>query len=172
VGESAGEGPLRHGFFVYRRTGDTPYGAPLLEEPVERRNLGDGGAPRGATVCYVVRAVASTEPLIESAPSNEACVEVRDVSAPATPDGLAVLPREGGLELLWSPSGEPDLAGYRIYRIGPSGQRERVAEVGGDRSSWVDRSVQPAVVYRYALSAVDQAGNESELSETVEGSLQ
>ena len=74
--------------------------------------------------------MASTDPLVESAPSNEACVEVRDIAAPATPTGLAVLPREGGLEVLWSPSAELDLAGYRVYRAVAGGRSERVAETG------------------------------------------
>ena len=79
--------------------------------------------------CYVVRAVASTDPLIESAPSNEACVDNRDVMAPAAPPGLAVLPREGGLEILWGPSADADVAGYRVYRTAAGGPRERLVEV-------------------------------------------
>ena len=127
--------------------------------------------PRGATACYVVRAVASTEPLIESAPSNEACVEVRDIAAPAPPAGLAVLPREGGLEVLWSPSAEADLAGYRVYRAAPGGPPEKVAEVESSRAAWLDETAERGVVYRYTVTAFDQAGNESERAEPVEASL-
>jgi hypothetical protein len=165
------EGPRTSGFFVYRRLGSAAYGAPLVEEPLERRALTDTLAPVGSTACYVVRAVASTQPLVESAPSNEACVEVRDVTPPAPPAGLAVLPREGGLEILWSPSAEPDLAGYRVYRAGPGGEPERVAEVAAGRSSWLDESARRGVAYRYAVSAFDQSGNESERTEPVEVTL-
>ena len=132
-----GAGTRRSGFFVYRRTGDAAYGPPLVEAPLEETRFDDGAAPLGTAACYVVRAVASPDPLIESAPSNEACVEVRDVTAPAAPVGLVVLPREAGLELLWSPSAEADLAGYRIYRTAP-GEPERVAEIEMAHSSWVD----------------------------------
>jgi hypothetical protein len=169
--EAAGEGPPRRGFFVYRRLGGAAYDAPLVEEPLERRSLDDTVVPQGETACYVVRAVASVEPLVESGPSNEACVEVRDVAAPATPAGLAVLPQEGGIELLWSPSAEPDLAGYRVYRTAPGGPPEKVAEVGSTRASWLDETARRGVVYRYAVTAVDQAGNESEPAEAVEASL-
>ena len=169
--ETAPEGPRTSGFFVYRRLGSAVYDAPLVEEPVERRGLSDTLVPVGTTACYVVRAVASTQPLIESAPSNEACAEVRDIAPPATPAGLAVMPREGGLEILWSPSAEADLAGYRVYRAAPDGEPERIAEVGAGRASWLDESAERGVAYRYAVTAVDQAGNESERTEPVEGTL-
>jgi len=172
--ESAGAAPestRTSGFFVYRRLEGAAYDAPLIEEPLERRVLSDTLVPRGATACYVVRAVASAEPLIESAPSNEACVEVRDVSPPAPPAGLAVFPREGGLEVLWSPSAEADLAGYRVYREAPDGSPEKVADVGTNRAAWLDETAGRGVVYRYTVTALDQAGNESERAEAVEASL-
>jgi hypothetical protein len=165
------EGPRRNGFFVYRRVGGEAYGEPLVQEPLERRSHGDTTVPQGATACYVVRAVAATDPLVESAPSNEACVEVRDIAAPAVPAGLAVLPREGGLEILWSPSAEADLAGYRVYRAVGDGRLERVAQTDIARASWLDGTAERGVAYRYAVSALDQAGNESEPTEPVEASL-
>jgi len=165
------EGPRRSGFFVYRRLGAAAHGAPLVAEPLERRSHADTSVEAGATACYVVRAVASTDPLVESAPSNEACVEVRDVAAPAVPAGLAVLPREGGLEILWSPSAEADLAGYRVYRAVGDGRLERVAQTDVARASWLDQTAERGVVYRYAVTALDQADNESEPTEPVEASL-
>ena len=171
VAETAPEGPRTSGFLVYRRLGSTAYEAPLVEEPLERRGLSDTLVPRSVTACYVVRAAASTEPLIESAPSNEACVEVRDVSAPARPAGLAVLPREGGLEILWSPSAEADLAGYRVYREAPGGPPEKLADVGSSRAAWLDETAERGVVYRYTVTALDHAGNESERAEPVEAGL-
>jgi len=119
----------------------------------------------------VVRAVASTDPLVESAPSNEACVDNRDVSAPAAPAGVAVLPREGGLEVLWGPSADADLAGYRVYRAAPGAPRERIAEVGTNRSAWLDETARRGIAYAYTVAAFDQAGNESAPAEPVEASL-
>jgi fibronectin type 3 domain-containing protein len=156
---------------VYRRLGSAAYDAPLVEEPLDGRSFHDTVVPQGETACYVVRAVASTEPLIESAPSNEACVEVRDVAAPATPSGLAVLPRESGLEILWGPSAEPDLAGYRVYRAALGGAPQKIADVEANHASWLDTTAEPGVGYRYTVTAFDQAGNESPPTEPVEASL-
>jgi hypothetical protein len=159
------------GFFVYRRAGAVGYDEPLGDKPLDRRSFEDVAPPPDSTVCYVVRAVASTDPLVESAPSNEACVAVRDIAAPAPPAGLAVLPRDAGLEVLWSPSPETDLAGYRVYRTAPGGQAERVAEVPTNQASWLDGSAQRGVEYRYTVTAFDAAGNESAPGEAVEASL-
>jgi hypothetical protein len=164
-------GPPRSGFLVYRRVGEASFGNPLPGEPLERRAAEDADVPAGATACYVVRAVASMEPLVESGPSNEACVAVRDIAAPDAPAGLAVLPREGSLELLWSPCSASDLAGYRVYRTAPGGERERVAEVGVELTSWLDATAARGAVYQYVVAAFDQSGNESEPSEAVEASL-
>ena len=169
--EATTQGPRSSGFLVYRRIGSSAFGEPLVGEPLEQRNLLDPGAPQGATACYVVRAVASTEPLIESPPSNEACVEVRDVAAPAAPAGVAVLPREGGLEILWGPSAATDVAGYRVYRTSPGAPRERVAEVGTNRSAWLDETAPRGVAHAYTVTAFDQAGNESAPAEPVEAIL-
>jgi hypothetical protein len=167
----APEGPRRHGFLVYRRIGSAAFGESLIGEPLEGRSLVDPGAPLGATACYVVRAVGSTDPLVESAPSNEACVDNRDVSAPVAPGGMAVLPREGGLEVLWGPSGDADIAGYRVYRAAPGAPRERIGEVGPNRSAWLDETAQRGTAYAYTVAAFDQAGNESAPAEPVEATL-
>jgi len=165
------QGPRPNGFLVYRRIGGAAFGEPLVGEPLVERSLVDPGVPLGATACYVVRAAASTEPLVESAPSNEACVDMRDVTAPGAPAGVAVLPREAGLEVLWGPSADAGLAGYRVYRAAPGGPREKIAEVGTNRSAWLDETARRGFVYAYTVAAFDQAGNESASAEPVEASL-
>jgi hypothetical protein len=163
--------PRRNGFFVYRRVGNGPFSRPLDPEPAERGNVVDAGAPMGERVCYVIRAVASTDPLIESAASNEACVERRDTTPPETPAGLALLPRGEGLEVLWSPSAEADLAGYRVYREAAGEPRKRLAELSPEKAAYLDETAEKGIAYRYAVTAFDLAGNESEPTDPVEGSL-
>jgi len=163
--------PRQAGFHVYRRVGTESYRLPLAQEPIADRRTTDETAPRGATACYVVRAVASTDPLVESAASNEACVEVRDIEPPAAPGGLAVLPRDTGLEVLWTPSSESDLGGYRVYREAPGEPRRKLADVEPGRSSWLDTSARAGVSYLYSVTAVDLAGNESPEPQQAEGGL-
>jgi hypothetical protein len=163
--------PRKAGFNVYRRVGTESYRLPLVQEPVEERTATDTTAPPGAVACYVVRAAASVDPLVESASSNEACLEVKDIEPPEAPAGAAVLPRERGLEMLWTPSPEDDLAGYRVYREAPGEPRSRIAEVEAARSAWLDTTARPGVVYQYDVTAFDRAGNESPKTPAVEASL-
>jgi hypothetical protein len=160
----------KSGFLVYRRVGSAAYARPLPPGLLEKRVLQDAVAPRGEKVCYVVRAAASLEPLVESAASNEACLDVRDISPPAAPTGLAVVPRERGLEVVWTPSTDADVAAYRVYREGPGEPRRRLAEIPAGGSAWTDEAAKPRVAYRYSLTAVDQAGNESAATAPVEAS--
>jgi len=158
-----------HGFRVYRRLAALPYGVALNYEPQERRLLTDTNAPLGASVCYVIRAVGSTEPLVESAASNEVCLDVRDISPPASPSGLAVVPRDGGLEVVWSPSSESDLGGYRIYRAVGEAEPERVGEVPAGTTAWLDETPRTGILYRYTVTAFDSAGNEGPPSGDAQG---
>jgi hypothetical protein len=158
--------PPRPAFRIYRRGRAGEYGQPLATAPVPASSYEDTTAPLGEAVCYVVRTLISTEPVMESAPSEEACVEVKDVAAPAAPTGVAMFVHEdGSVELSWSPSPEADLASYRVYRVRRVGEPQRLAELAATESSYVDRS---EGARRYALTAVDQAGNESPFSEPVE----
>jgi hypothetical protein len=160
--------PFPGGFSIYRRVGAGPYTTPLTA-PTEVKAFTDTAAPLGQTGCYVVRAVASREPLVESSSSEEACVAVADVAAPGTPAGLTILPVAEGLELSWSPSPEADLAGYRVLRSTGPGTPEQIAEVPPNQTQYVDKTAGPAVVYFYRLVAFDQAGNASPQSDAVEG---
>jgi fibronectin type 3 domain-containing protein len=115
-----------------------------------------------------VRTVASSEPVVESASSGEACVENKDVFPPAAPTGVAVLLRDDGLELSWSPSLEADLASYRVYRAEAGGAPVRRGEVAAPETAFHDTAVPPGAVLAYTVTAVDRDGNESPPSTSVE----
>jgi fibronectin type 3 domain-containing protein len=119
----------------------------------------------------VVRAVASLEPIVESASSEEACVAVADIAPPATPAGLSILAAVEGIELTWSPSSEADLAGYRVLRSAPGGGAEPIAEVAPKETQFLDKSAIRGLRYRYRIVAFDHAGNASAPSEPAEGEL-
>jgi fibronectin type 3 domain-containing protein len=119
----------------------------------------------------VVRSAASIEPVIESAPSPEVCVAVKDVAAPAAPAGLAALVGETAIDLSWSPSGEADLAAYRVYRAAGDQAPQRLAEVPAGTTEWKDKSPGRGGPHTYTVTAVDRAGNESAPSGPAEAHL-
>jgi hypothetical protein len=158
------------GFFVYRRAPEGEYTAPLsplLAWP----SFSDTSVHPGENWCYVVRTVISRDPVIESQSSNEACLEIKDITPPAAPTGFAALPHEGGIALSWSPSSEEDLALYRIYRAEGEGSPVSLADVPPTETSFEDRTVKAGVSYRYTLTALDRAGNESQRSSPADGRI-
>lgn len=159
--------PFAPGFFIYRRTPQTRYAAPLKSTATPEATFADAAHP-GESWCYVVRAVASSDPLVESAPSNEACAVVKDILAPAPPAGLTALAQEDGVEARWSPSPEPDVVGFRVYRWMRGREREPIAEVKAPSTRYLDEVAPKGVLLRYFVSALDAAGNESEQSPAAE----
>ena len=94
-------------------------------------------------------------------------MEPRDVFPPAPPANLALVPAPGRVELAWDPGPEPDLRGYRVYRSVDNGPMEAIAALV-ETPSYSDRTVQSGRRYTYQVSALDEAGNESGRSASVE----
>jgi Fibronectin type III domain len=161
--------PRPGGFLVYRRSDPGSYGGALAPQPTAAPQYTDLSAALGSTVCYSVRTVISTDPLIESRASAETCLTVHDVTAPAAPTGLTTLAVEGGIEVSWSPSPESDLVQYRVYRAPRGGgASERIAEVAKPIATYRDTAARSGQRYRYTVTAVDGAGNESPASAPAE----
>ncbi|HKN21548.1 MAG TPA: fibronectin type III domain-containing protein [Terracidiphilus sp.] len=97
-----------------------------------------------------------------------------NVFPPAVPRGLAAVATAGAegagpaIDLNWQPGTEVDLAGYMVYRSEagqPESSWQRISPAQPEAAPYYhDASVQPGHTYRYAVSAVDQQGHESEKS--------
>jgi len=153
--------PITRGFLVYRRPDPGAYGAPLRAQPLTVNAIEDRTVALGQRFCYVVGTVIATEPVVESARSNEVCLAVTDIVPPAAPVGVAALGAPDGIEVTWSPSIETDLASYRLYRQAPGAAREAVGEVKPPETSLRDATAVRGTTYAYTVTAVDAAGNES-----------
>ncbi len=163
--------PPTPGFRVYRRDPAGSYDAAMNAAPITVHAFEDRTVGAGPRFCYVVRLAVSTTPLVESAPSNEVCVDVKDVAPPAPPLGVATLVTADAVEVSWSPSGEPDLAGYRVYRAAAGGAPGRVVDLPASRTTWRDSAPGRGGPHFYTVTAIDQAGNESAPSQPAEGHL-
>ena len=163
--------PATPGFRIFRRDPIGSYEAPMNAVPVTSHAFEDRTAGAGPRWCYVLRAAASVDPVVESAPSNEACVDIKDVAPPAAPAGVATLVGADAVEISWSPSAEADLAGYRVYRAPEGGAAGRLVEVPAAQTTWRDPSPGRGGVYLYTVTAFDQSGNESAPSKPAEGHL-
>lgn len=151
---------------VYRRVGDGSTRA-LRAESVPSEYL-DTTAEYCKTYHYSVQgAQAGGNIRAESELSPEASITPEDRFPPAVPKGLAAVPSTGSIELTWDRNTEPDLAGYRVYRVEGSGVMERQPDMP-QTPGFRDRKIEPGRMYRYAVSSVDRTGNESKMSEPVQ----
>jgi hypothetical protein len=157
-----GSGPR---YRVYRRTGDEPGAASIGE--TGGTEYTDTKTEYGKTYHYSVEAFRNEGNLRAiSEPSPEVEITPKDEFAPPVPAGLAAVVSTGSIELAWERSIAPDLAGYRIYRAEGAGAFEKLAETR-QGPSYSDRKIGPGKTYRYAVTAFDLLGNESDKSAVV-----
>jgi len=166
--------PGAAGYRLYRAEADGPFGI----EPIHPATLSDTAFQDatfkfGGRYRYRVFACRSASPpYYESAASNSAAAEPRDIFPPALPTGLSVIARSSSVvELFWEPNREADLAGYAVYRR-PAGGSDTdwklISPASGLRGeSFRDTDVQSGAAYEYAVAALDDSEppNQSKRSE-------
>ena len=139
-----------------------------LAATVQKPEYLDPQAEFGKPVSYIVQTIAHHDAKIaESELSDPVSITPADTFPPSPPAGLHASAAPMSIELTWDRNNEADLAAYRIYRSVANGAFEKLAEVTAV-PTFSDRGVEAGKSYRYAVTAVDRAGNESARSAVVE----
>ena len=146
-------------FRVFRKTDDGGY-APVAD--VQTPEWTDTATEFGKRYTYLVQTIVKLDNRkeAESELSDEASIVPHDIFPPGAPKGLQGSSAPNSIELNWERNSEEDLNGYRVYRAAGNGALEKIAGVSAV-PSYSDRAVEHGKTYRYAITAVDQAGNES-----------
>ena len=153
-------------FRVFRKTGDGGY---AMVSEVQTPGWTDTATEFGTRYTYVVQSIVKLDNRkeAESDLSDEASIVPRDIFPPAAPQGVQASSAPNSIELNWERNTEEDLNGYRVYRGEGNGALEKIADVSAV-PSYSDRKVEHGKTYRYAIAAVDRAGNESPRSAPIE----
>lgn len=146
---------------VYRKAGNENL-ATKLADVTEPRYL-DTTTQYGTHYEYWVEALKGEA---RSEMAGPFTIEPEDKFPPAVPAGVAVTAGLQTIELAWERNTEPDFRGYRVYRATGDGPFEKIAELI-EAPGYSDKNVESGKRYRYAISSVDQTGNESEKSAPV-----
>jgi len=162
------------GYNVYRTSPSQtqPAQEPLNARPLTATTFADQTFSFGEEYVYVVRAVSlgtGGEP-VESLNSNSVTVRPLDTFAPAAPGkvtavGSATPPR---MNIFFPTNTEKDLAGYNLYRSEDPNLPKPWTKLNRnllDRTTYQDEAVQAGKKYFYYVTAVDNAGNESQPSD-------
>ena len=151
---------------VFRRGPDQEKAEPLASSA--QPEYVDTTAQYGKTYEYSVQAAMKAgDGEAEGAVSKPVAIPYEDRFPPAVPAGLTAIAGLDSIQLVWNPDAEPDLKGYSLYRSTGDQPFARLGELL-DSPSYTDRAVEAGKRYRYAVSAVDQSGNESARSAPVE----
>lgn len=147
---------------ILRRTSDQPAAVPLGTS--DKPEFIDASAVYGQTYEYSVRASFETAVSETAGPVS---VKPIDVFPPTVPSGLSANAGVGRIGLTWERATEPDLRGYRVYRGVKGGGMEVLVDMV-ETPAYSDRQIEPGRTYVYAVTSVDQAGNESARSQPIE----
>lgn len=104
----------------------------------------------------------------DKSPPSIYIFKVEDLTPPATPEGLVckvepIPAHKGKVTLFWKRNTEDDLEGYNIYRGG--------SKISSVVDTFFTEILNDNNYYRYNVSAVDTASNESSLSDSVVADL-
>ena len=163
------------GYNVYRiDEGQTSSGdAPLNSSLVSGTQFSDQTFKFGENYRYFVRSVSlGTEGAqVESLNSNSLSLSPKDIYPPSAPSSITIAAAPGRLSIFFPANPEGDVTGYTIYRsTDPDLSKERWTKLNStllERTTFQDENVESGKRYYYYLTATDQAGNVSPLSEVV-----
>ena len=152
-------------FRVFRKEEGADY---ALATTVQQPEWLDTAAEFGKPYSYMVQTIARQgDKTAESDLSDPVSLTPVDTFAPAAPAGLHASTAPNSIELNWEPNQEPDLNAYRIYRAFGAGAFEKLADVSVV-PSYSDHAIEAGKTYRYQITALDKAGNESQRSAVLE----
>jgi hypothetical protein len=150
-------------YLVLRGAGAEGAFAPITPQPVAGTSFTDEGLENDTDYRYVVRAV-RVDPAVSASGETSAAVIAApaDTTPPAAPGGVVGVPSTDAVRLAWNPSSSPDVAIYAVYRAGETGDFMRIATTMAVTTIYQDRDVRPGTIYRYAITALDNARRPNE----------
>jgi predicted small lipoprotein YifL len=164
--EAFSDGSLVRGdlrYLVLRGIGSAGPMAVITPEPLSTTTYTERGLENETEYRYAVRAV-RVDARATVAGALSAVVEARpiEIARPSPPRHLVAVPSAGAFRLAWSPSPEPTVAQYAIYRASPPDAPVRIGSTPAGNTTFLDRDVRPGTTYRYAVTALDSARRPNE----------
>lgn len=155
------------GYRIYRTMNENDQDWALLNnDPVENTAFIDVLAKNLSRYPYYYRITSVDTHYNESDPSAFVKIKLPDVTPPKSPSISGSSVREGQVALTWDQIQSYDLAGFYVYRE-VNGVKLKVSKGLLLNPSFVDANPPVDTPIAYTVVAVDETGNESEPSSTV-----
>ena len=164
--------PHVEGYNIYRSEGDQEPNR-VNENLIKEEKFEDKNFIFGKMYRYTIRASATdTMPYMESEDSEKADILAEDTFPPRPPKGLLSVAGQDFLAISWDAGTEVDLEGYRVWRrVEGAKEFSLLTPTPIKESAYNDRTVERGKTYTYAVTALDESGNESAKSETITGRI-
>lgn len=132
---------------------------PINPQPAIQTSHVEVGVTFGAQRCYTVRALDMVDSLpVQGPASPPTCVTPIDTFAPQAPAGVIAVASRDAISLVWDPSPERDVAGYRVLRrTAPGATLQSLTAEPIVETTYRDAAVESGRRYVYAVQAVDAA---------------
>ena len=142
-------------------TADGPLGVVARTEPGVT-TLIDSRLENDRAYYYAIRSVRQEgAAMAQGLTSARVSATPTDVTPPRPATALVAIASERAVRLSWTPSPDPDVIAYVIYRTTRDGSFERVGSVRAPATTFTDRDV-AAGAYRYAVTAQDSSARANE----------
>ncbi len=158
-------GPLAVSYNIYRSTSSGVYGSPLITG-LTGTSYVDTTTISGVEYFYVMTSVDEFDNETEA--SAEVSIAT-DTVPPAAPANLVIATNGSLFELSWDANGEGDLASYSVYRSTSSGSYGAAIATGITTNSFGIGAPELGVTTYFVVTAVDEVGNESGMSNEQSG---
>lgn len=87
-----------------------------------------------------------------------------DTTPPAGPISISVIGGTDNIRIDWSASNSSDVVGYNVYRASSPYQKINQNLIPASVTTYIDKDVEQGIKYYYKITAVDDAGNETDLA--------
>lgn len=161
------------GYNVYRSMSKTEPAKLLNNIPVLETQYPDRGFEFTKDHFYFVRAISlgsGGEP-VESSETSIIEIKPVDTFAPSAPAAITLAATPTTISIFFASNPETDIAGYKIYRSTdrnkPQSEWELLTPELLKTNTFIDNRVDPGKTYYYYLTARDNFGNVSRISEIV-----
>jgi hypothetical protein len=157
--------PREEGYFynVYRLSGNTYPLFALNQTRLSADSFMDTGLTNNTEYTYEVRRVRETGGVFREGEGIKVKATPIDKTPPRQPEMVKATKKGNLVSVTWKENTEKDLAGYNIYRI-IGGTKEKINKEPFKENSFLDQKISNERFVSYSVTALDAAGNESELS--------
>lgn len=160
--------PELEGYNVYRAEEEDNFSR-INSQLIPEENYKDTDIILGTLYRYFVRAsAAKSSPYLESDDSNTLKIHARDKFPPESPQKVKAIVGKDTVALSWKANQEKDLKGYHVWRKKKGKEEyELLTPEPVQENAFIDSTVEMNQRYDYAITALDQSGNESPRSQSV-----